>query len=325
MKRNLICITIAVLLFANFAFAQSKTNAKSLNEGLNILSGQISNDLSENQKRRIAVVEFVDLKGKVTELGSYLSETLITKLVQTKKLRVVERQLLNKIITEQKLSLTGIIDPSTAQKLGRLLGVDAICSGSVSDLTKTLEINARLISVETGEVFSAASVEVIKDEAVCNLMGGCNHNSANSQSGSDSPTSVQQDKKPKSQIVESNFFSFELVQCRLSGAEVSCDLKITNKDSMDKKLGFEWNTNGRIFDDQGNKSTMSGWVIANQSSDEPTLLPNVSTKANLRFGKVSSQAKILKRIELDLTTRFSEGGYYKTRDFVVTFQDIPLR
>ncbi|MDQ3180087.1 MAG: CsgG/HfaB family protein [Acidobacteriota bacterium] len=289
------------------------------------MSEQISTDLSENQKRRIAVVEFVDLKGKVTDLGSYLSEKLITKLFQTKKFRVVERQLLNKIITEQKLSLTGIIDPSTAQKLGRLLGVDAICTGSVSDLTKTLEINARLISTETGEVFSAASVEVLKDETVCNLMGGCNNNSANPHYDSDSATSNRQDKKPKSYVVESNFFSFELVQCRLSGTEVSCDLTITNKDSMDKKLGFEWNSNGRIFDEQGNKSTMSGWLIANQSSDKPTLLPNVATKANLKFKKVSLQAKILKKIELVLTTHFSEGGYYKTRDFVVTFQDITLQ
>jgi hypothetical protein len=36
----------------------------------------------------------------------------------TDKFKVIERQLLNKIIAEQKLSLTGIVDPVLAKKLG---------------------------------------------------------------------------------------------------------------------------------------------------------------------------------------------------------------
>lgn len=126
-------------------------------------------------------------------------------------------------------------------------------------------------------------------------------------------------------VVKSNFFKFEMVKCKLSGTLVSCDLIITNQDSMDKKLGFEWNTNGQIFDEQGNKSTMSDWVIANKSSDNALLLSNVPVKANIRFSSVSSQARLLKRIDLAFTTYYSEGGYYKTRDFVVKFQDISLR
>jgi curli biogenesis system outer membrane secretion channel CsgG len=152
--------------------------AKILTAGLDDLAQQISTRLAQNQKRRIAVLEFVDLRANVTDLGRYCSERLITKLFQTDKFTVVERNLLNKIIAEQKLSLSAVIDPASAQKLGKVLGVDSIAIGSISDLNKTIELNARLLSTETGEVFSAASVEIIKDDTVCSLMGGCTANAA---------------------------------------------------------------------------------------------------------------------------------------------------
>src|SRR5215211_4279134 len=78
-----------------------------LDQRLDTLARQIANNLTENQKRTIAVVEFSDLKGNVTNFGRFLSEELITRLYQTKKFKVIERQQLNKIIAEQKLSLTG--------------------------------------------------------------------------------------------------------------------------------------------------------------------------------------------------------------------------
>ena len=43
----------------------------------------------------------------------------------------------------------------------------------MTDLDKSLKVNARLISTETGEVFTTAAIEVQKDGAVCGLIGGC--------------------------------------------------------------------------------------------------------------------------------------------------------
>lgn len=142
-----------------------------LDQRIGELSKQISDGLTENQKQTIAVVEFVDLEGRVTNFGRFVAEELITRLYQTKKFKVIERQLLNKIVAEQKLSLGGMIDQTSAQKLGKLLGVDAIASGTVTDLGKSLRINARLISTGTGEVFAVAATEIAKDDSVTALMG----------------------------------------------------------------------------------------------------------------------------------------------------------
>jgi hypothetical protein len=67
--------------------------------------------------------------------------------------------------------LSGLIDPNSAKELGKILGVDAIISGTITDLGDAIKVNARLISTETGQIFSVASEEYIKDNTVKKLMG----------------------------------------------------------------------------------------------------------------------------------------------------------
>lgn len=159
-----------------------------MDQRLTELSKQISDGLTENQKQTIAIVEFVDLEGRVTNFGRFVAEELITRLYQTKKFKVIERQLLNKIVAEQKLSLAGMIDQASAQKLGKLLGVDAIASGTVTDLGKSLRVNARLISTNTGEVFAVAAAEIAKDDSVNALMGAISTPSESADTKATAPT-----------------------------------------------------------------------------------------------------------------------------------------
>jgi TolB-like protein len=141
-----------------------------LESQLDRLVAQISDEMSGTRKTSIAVIPFFDLGGNVNELGNLLSEELITRLYRTGKFTVVERQMLNKILTEQKLQASGLIDEDSARKLGRLLGVEALVSGSVSDLNDHIKINARVISTETGQIFGVASVSVLKDETLNRLV-----------------------------------------------------------------------------------------------------------------------------------------------------------
>lgn len=121
-------------------------------------------------KAKIAVVEFSDLSGDPTDFGRLLSEELITKLSNAGSYTVVERFLLNKAIEEHKLQLQGLVDPKSAKELGKILGVDAIISGTIADLGTSLRVNARVISTETGEVLSGAAVTIVKDDTISGLM-----------------------------------------------------------------------------------------------------------------------------------------------------------
>ena len=137
---------------------------------LDDLAGQVVANLRSKSKTKIAVVEFSDLDGNVSALGQFIAEELITRLYRTNSFEVVERNLLSKVMAEHALSLSGLVDGTSAQKLGRILGVEAIATGSITDLGTTLKLNARLISTETGTIFAVASTSLPKDSSVTTLL-----------------------------------------------------------------------------------------------------------------------------------------------------------
>ncbi len=138
---------------------------------LNQLGRNISASLSEQKASRLAVIEFTDLNGGVSDLGKFLAEELTTRLFKSGSFQVIERRLIEKILREQQLSMTGIVNEKTAAKVGSLLGVDFIATGTTADLGTSIKINARIISVEKGSVFSVASVIIPNSDQVKTLMG----------------------------------------------------------------------------------------------------------------------------------------------------------
>jgi curli biogenesis system outer membrane secretion channel CsgG len=60
-----------------------------------------------------------------------LAEELVTKLTDIGGFQVVERRFLNKILQEQKWSLTDLVNPKTAVQFGQISGVQALITGQV--------------------------------------------------------------------------------------------------------------------------------------------------------------------------------------------------
>jgi len=126
-------------------------------------------------KRRIGVVDF---QNKTTyganRLGTSASDILITELAKTGQFIVVERDKIDKIMEEQKLGMSGAIDPSTAAKVGKILGLNAIVTGAISQFGEETEgseylitqsksqvvkctVDIRVVDAETGQVLYADS------------------------------------------------------------------------------------------------------------------------------------------------------------------------
>jgi len=110
----------------------------------------------------VGLLAFPYHDGRVSSGSSIVPEKLTTYMVFIKGLRVVERSLILKLLEEQHISETGVIDPSTAKEMGRILGIDVIVTGTLIDLGRgKTEINARGLMADTGEII-AASQAVIK-------------------------------------------------------------------------------------------------------------------------------------------------------------------
>ena len=149
------------------------------------------------QKKRVAVLNFEygtvksnaqAIFGSDQDVGKGISDMLVQKLVEDGKYSVIERNALDKVLGEQNFSNSDRADASTAAKIGRILGVDAIIIGSITQFGRddqhtnvggggfggygsklgiggvgthkakaVVGITARLVNTSTGEILAAVT------------------------------------------------------------------------------------------------------------------------------------------------------------------------
>lgn len=172
---------IALLLmiwccFVSTAFAGVKKIAVLDFEDTSINSTQdMQSALEENPMLVFAMMQGKQPQQKQDngKIGRSVSNILVTELVKDGTYKIIERSQLEHIMSEQKLGKNGTISASEAAKLGKLLGVSAVITGSVTEFsTKTekkgvlgigtkvktakVAVNARIIDTATAEVIFAA-------------------------------------------------------------------------------------------------------------------------------------------------------------------------
>jgi TolB-like protein len=91
------------------------------------------------------------------ELSQTLTGMVITALINAKKFEVVERELLEKIMEEKKLGMSGLTDLGEDIQIAQLAGAQYLVVGSVSGQAGKIEADARLVSVDKGSALKAAS------------------------------------------------------------------------------------------------------------------------------------------------------------------------
>jgi hypothetical protein len=121
---------------------------------------------------RIAVADFPDLRGVTSDLGRFVATRITTRLAESGKYAVVERQRLNQILLELKFSLSDLADPSKAQRLGQLAGAEALVVGTISDLGDSVDFDARLIEVSTARTRAGATATLRKTDFVTTMLRG---------------------------------------------------------------------------------------------------------------------------------------------------------
>lgn len=120
--------------------------------------------------KKIAVINF-EMSNRDSREQEY-ADILGHQFLKGTRFNVIERDkiVISKVIGEQTLSRSGIIDESTAAQMGKILGVDAIVIGKGEPLmidNKNVDyslntFNIKVINVETGNIF----VNAIKEPGI---------------------------------------------------------------------------------------------------------------------------------------------------------------
>lgn len=101
----------------------------------------LASTAAAQQKKRVAVLDFdyatvrsasSAIFGTDHDIGKGISDLIVEKLVKTGTYSVIERNAIQKVLAEQNFSNSDRADSSTAARIGRVLGVDAIIMGSIT-------------------------------------------------------------------------------------------------------------------------------------------------------------------------------------------------
>ncbi|MCX7828238.1 MAG: CsgG/HfaB family protein [Thermanaerothrix sp.] len=148
-------------------------------------------------KTRVAVLSFQDNSGAGAPAGA-IADMMTTELFNTGLFSVVERSRLDQVAAEQRMSAQGLMDPTAAVQMGKMLGADYLITGSVTQYkyeasggviplpfagfsgvavgseTAYVTLDVRLINAATGEIVLTA-----KSEGAANqTQGGLAYDSA---------------------------------------------------------------------------------------------------------------------------------------------------
>ena len=81
-----------------------------------------------------------------------LVDRLRTELFNTKYYKVIEREMMEQIIKEQGFQQSGCSTDECMVEIWKLIGVEKIIGGSISQVGNVFSVSARIVNVETGEI-----------------------------------------------------------------------------------------------------------------------------------------------------------------------------
>lgn len=121
----------------------------------------------------------------VTELMKAMQDVFVTELRNAKRFNVVEREQLEAMLKENQLTLSGDVDPSTAVRAGKVLGVNYLLTGAVTEYGVTnkgknvgkkkplaVALQGKLIDTSTGEIVWADEARHVQQVSVGGFGGG---------------------------------------------------------------------------------------------------------------------------------------------------------
>ena len=103
-----------------------------------------------------AILAFTERGAGAKGDAEKVADLLFAKLSADPELWLVDRQELDKVLSEHELSASGMVNPAQAVKIGALTGAKILITGSVMEIDKDTYIVAKIIGTETTRVLGSS-------------------------------------------------------------------------------------------------------------------------------------------------------------------------
>ena len=151
MKKFLIAV---IVLFVIVVFGCQTTKESNITE-IKTDSSQLESDNTfTGEAAYVAISDFAILASEdsLAFLSTEIPNDLAGGFAKGGLVKPVERQELEKVMEELKLSMSGLTDEDYALQAGKLLGAKYLLFGSLSKIGEQIKISCRLIETETSQI-----------------------------------------------------------------------------------------------------------------------------------------------------------------------------
>lgn len=169
-----------------------------------------SADAQAKRRPRLAIMDFdyatvqttsAAIFGTNVDIGKGIRDLLVNDLVKDGSYSIIERAAMDKILAEQNFSNSNRADPMSAAKIGKLLGIDAMVIGSITEFgnetqkknfgggggnwggfgvggighsksNANVRISARIVNIDTAEILGVADGFGQSSRSSTSLLGG---------------------------------------------------------------------------------------------------------------------------------------------------------
>ncbi|HID44178.1 MAG TPA: hypothetical protein EYP34_00290, partial [Chromatiaceae bacterium] len=160
-----IILSLALLL------VPALSSASNFEKDIDNIREKLADKITLEKIKNIAVIDFTDVHSNVTELGRFIAEELSTSLVLSKNsFSVIDRSHLKYILNEQKLSVSGLLNPKNTIKVGKLAGVDALVLGTITPFGDNVRLTVKVLDTRTAHLIAGERATIAKTQAIEELL-----------------------------------------------------------------------------------------------------------------------------------------------------------
>jgi TolB-like protein len=311
LRSLLLILCVAVIGATPTAFSQ-------VQDQMRTAATSVVEQLTVAQKRTVAVVDFTDQSGRVNCLGRLLADELSTVLAsQRRSFTVVERAQLKRVLEEQKLASTGVIDPGTASRVGKIAGAEAIIYATLTATRDNVRVLIKVTGTERGEVVGSVAADVPLTKTIEDLIA-CSTTAP--------PVGAAKTPSPlaKPQAVSQGGILYTLQGCVRQVASVLCKVQLEHGLSRDQDVSFgpvrRIDTNGPVvavsLEGGGQRGQGYNWIRV-------PVLAGLPTVVQVLFDAFQSDQIPILELESNRTER--NGIFVGVQTYRVQFRKVVIQ
>lgn len=312
-----------LLVFVILIWKTPTVQAQNLDKEIEAIIGPLVAAISAQTVKNVAIADFTSLDGAPSELGKYIAEEFSYHLVNAKKsFIVIDRSRVAALLKENGLGTSGLVDPNTITKLGKMKGIDAVIAGTMTPTGNTIRLIVKVWNLETQGLVAASRGDISKTPMISEL-----ESKQGTIQGGNGGTSTEPKilAAPAISKFTKNHVTFELLSCTQMGQNIECRVRVTSvgKDNdLHVHIGKYGVNESRMIASTGNEYALTesrlGDKMHSNSWGAKSLVSNVPLVCSFVFSKVLDKVTLIPKIEI-------YSGIDNIGNFHMEFRNIPVK